>query len=202
MTLPDLAAIVKTAAPETLPGILGKLAEAEAIVRMRLATPPAINVPTETETNISVTETARRLGISPSYIYKNAATLPFVIRVGRRVLCSAERFTRWNRARGACWLVCVSVLHCVTECAMPDKRKRRVTTNLLTVRVPDDLRRRLDAAHERYSAIEPSFTRASIVRLALDEGLQNLDQRLRRDLGKILVATERIVAERKKGGAQ
>lgn len=49
---------------------------------------------TEPEGNISVKEAARRLGISESYIYKNAARLPYVSREGGRVVCSARAVSR------------------------------------------------------------------------------------------------------------
>lgn len=40
------------------------------------------------DVNISVQEAARRLGISPRFIYRNARELPFIVGIGRRVLCA------------------------------------------------------------------------------------------------------------------
>ncbi|HXK10819.1 MAG TPA: hypothetical protein VMT70_14305 [Vicinamibacteria bacterium] len=44
-------------------------------------------------------EAARRLGVSAAYLYKNAKTLPFTVRIGRRLLCSTAKLTRWSRTR-------------------------------------------------------------------------------------------------------
>ena len=42
-----------------------------------------------------------RLGVSPSYIYKNARTLPFTARIGRRVVALRGKWRRWSRQRRA-----------------------------------------------------------------------------------------------------
>jgi hypothetical protein len=83
-----------------LPGLLGLLAEAQAMALARLTVPDAEDQPRQApDGNVSVAEAARRLGVSPSYIYKNAKVLPFVVRIGRRRVCSASRLERWNRGR-------------------------------------------------------------------------------------------------------
>jgi excisionase family DNA binding protein len=51
------------------------------------------------DANISVAEAAGRLGVSKSYLYKNAKALPFVVKIGRRRVCSSSRLERWNRSR-------------------------------------------------------------------------------------------------------
>jgi hypothetical protein len=53
------------------------------------------------EKNITVAEAARRLGMSPSYIYKNEAALPFVGRIGRRRVCDAAAVERYRQQTGA-----------------------------------------------------------------------------------------------------
>lgn len=47
------------------------------------ATPTATPGP---DANLSVGETAARLGISPAYTYRNSRVLPFVVRIGRRLV--------------------------------------------------------------------------------------------------------------------
>ena len=51
------------------------------------------------EGNITVEEAARRLALSPSYLYKNAKALPFVGKVGGAVRCDASGVERWRVAR-------------------------------------------------------------------------------------------------------
>lgn len=100
--LPDFAALVRITVPEDLPALAGRLREAELLVEMRLRAglppSPAAAVP-EVDGNTSVAEAARRLGVSASYLYKNARSLPFMVRIGRRRVCSLARLERWNRAR-------------------------------------------------------------------------------------------------------
>jgi predicted DNA-binding transcriptional regulator AlpA len=51
------------------------------------------------ERNLSATEAAERLGMSRDWLYRNAARLPFAVRIGSRVLFSAQGLERWNRSR-------------------------------------------------------------------------------------------------------
>lgn len=102
--LAQLDAAIDAAAVEELPELLGALVAAEERARLRLRSAATANGnshrPTEhnpTE-GISVGESARRLGVSAAYIYKNAKELPFTIRIGRRLVCSAHRLEQWNRA--------------------------------------------------------------------------------------------------------
>jgi predicted DNA-binding transcriptional regulator AlpA len=97
----DLRALVEATALDDLPALAGRLREAELLVeaRLRAAAPPPTSSAMQADTNISAKEAARRLGVSPSYIYKNAKGLPFVVKIGRRLLCSPSRLERWNRAR-------------------------------------------------------------------------------------------------------
>ena len=83
-----------------LPALVGALAQAQALALARLTTPRPEDQGAEVrDGNISVEEAARRLGVSPSYLYKNAKSLPFVMRIGRRLVCSPSRLERWDRAR-------------------------------------------------------------------------------------------------------
>jgi predicted DNA-binding transcriptional regulator AlpA len=88
---------------ESLLLILEQLAglQARAEVQVRSASGPAPAVPagSQPDVNVPVEEAARRLGISRSYIYKNARSLPFTTRIGRRLVCSARGLERWRGAR-------------------------------------------------------------------------------------------------------
>ena len=87
--LPRMAA--ETPAAE-LPALVGRLAQAQAVALARLTTPPAQDHRPEVQDgNISVAEAARLLGVSKSYLYKNAQALPFMVKIGRRRVCSTSR---------------------------------------------------------------------------------------------------------------
>lgn len=102
MTRPDLSGIVEaTPAPE-LPHLIGDLEAAKAAAWARLTasmteTPP--DGPNPVARNLDVAEAAERLGISRGWLYRNAARLPFAVRIGRRVLFDANGLERWNRGR-------------------------------------------------------------------------------------------------------
>ena len=49
--------------------------------------------------NLSAEEASRRLGMSKDWLYRNASSLPFTVRIGRRVLFSARGLERWNHQR-------------------------------------------------------------------------------------------------------
>ena len=97
----DLARLVSEADPSELPRLIGDLEAARAIAWARLTSPPTSGnaAPPEEGGNVSVATSAGRLGVSPSYIYKNAKSLPFTMRIGRRLLCSAKGLTAWKRRR-------------------------------------------------------------------------------------------------------
>jgi hypothetical protein len=94
--------LARTTPVGDLPALLGALEAVKAEVWCRLASPPpspAISRPPDE--NVSVEEAGRRLGISDRWIYKHADRLPFVRKIGRRVLCSARALAEWNdRQRG------------------------------------------------------------------------------------------------------
>lgn len=48
---------------------------------------------------LDVDEAARRLGVSPDWLYRRVAKLPFVVRLGRAVRCSAAGLDRYIRQR-------------------------------------------------------------------------------------------------------
>ena len=108
MTLPEVFAALDRAiggaGAEDLPALAGALEEARVRIQLRLARTCQGNghAPTpHPDGNLSVDEAALRLGVSGSYIYKHARKLPFTIRIGRRVVCSARGVERWNKQRAA-----------------------------------------------------------------------------------------------------
>ena len=95
-----LSGLVRETAASELPALIGALEAAKAQAWGRLALPAPAPVRAADE-NVSVEEAARRLGVSDRWIYKHADRLPFVRRIGRRVLCSARALAEWNeRQRG------------------------------------------------------------------------------------------------------
>jgi hypothetical protein len=96
----QLLRAVAEAPPTELPTLVGALAQAQAVALARLTTPrPEDHRAEVRDGNISVEDAARRLGVSPSYIHKNAKSLPFVVKIGRRRVCSTSRLEKWNRGR-------------------------------------------------------------------------------------------------------
>jgi hypothetical protein len=97
--LAELDRLIGAAAPSERPALALALTA-------RLATLAAAGLVEHTTTttatvdmNISVEEAARSLGVSPSWLYKNRGELPFVGRIGRRVVCSAAGVERYRRRR-------------------------------------------------------------------------------------------------------
>jgi predicted DNA-binding transcriptional regulator AlpA len=89
---------VADTAPEDLPALVGKLAEAQAVAMARLTAPPPASTADAPEANLDAEEAARRLGMSTDWLYRQKS-LPFRVHIGRRVLYSASGLERWNRAR-------------------------------------------------------------------------------------------------------
>lgn len=103
MTREDLRGLVEGAPPEDLPELVGALAAAQARALARLTSPAAVRPVTgsDAEGNVSVEEAARRLGMSDRWVYRNAKSLPFVRRIGRRVVCSARGVAEWSARQRA-----------------------------------------------------------------------------------------------------
>src|SRR5262245_25430967 len=77
----QLLRAVSEAPADELPALVGALAQAQAAALARLTAPhPEHREMNTPDANIPTDEAARRLGVSPSYIYKNARTLPFTVR--------------------------------------------------------------------------------------------------------------------------
>jgi len=73
-------------APDELPRLLGDLEEIRATAIARLASPTIESRPDE---SLDVNETARRLGVSKDYLYRNHHRLKFARREGRKLLFSS-----------------------------------------------------------------------------------------------------------------
>ena len=100
MTLPDLARIVAEADAQELPNLIGQLAAAQAQAFARLAQPVVGNgTASEGDASIDAAEAARRLGISRCALYRLARSLPFTVRVGRRLTFSSAGLTKWRARR-------------------------------------------------------------------------------------------------------
>jgi hypothetical protein len=68
-----------------LPGLIGELAEVNAVALARLAAPPAA----AHDELLDVTETARRLGVSEDYVYRHHRRFSFTRRQGKKLLFSS-----------------------------------------------------------------------------------------------------------------
>jgi len=99
----DLGALVADASAEDLPSLIGQLeaAKAAAWARLALAQWTAAQRIEPRDDNLTVSEAAKRLGVSAQWLYGNAGKLPFMRRIGRRVLCSARGLEQWNGRQGA-----------------------------------------------------------------------------------------------------
>jgi excisionase family DNA binding protein len=96
--------LVHACVPEGLPSLIGQLEGAKAAAWTRLTAPRkdgGTDPANGDDRNLDAAEAARRLGISRDWLYRNAARLPFAVRIGRRVLFSAQGLDRWNRSRTA-----------------------------------------------------------------------------------------------------
>lgn len=104
MTSADtLRALVDGAKPGELPALAGELARALGAVLARTATPAAPPAPAEAaDTLLTVEQAAGRLGVTRTWLYRHAGTLPFTRKLGHRTLRFSEReLERWQRTRPA-----------------------------------------------------------------------------------------------------
>src|SRR5438445_9181918 len=86
----------RTLPPEELPRLLADLEEVRTTAVARLAPIPAQHAPDEL---LDVEEAARRLGVSRHYLYHHHCRLPFVRRMGRKLLFSAQGIQSFIRGR-------------------------------------------------------------------------------------------------------
>jgi hypothetical protein len=89
--------VARTLMPEEVPRFLGQIEEIRTTALARLTAPvPAQHSPDEL---LDVREAARRLGVSPNYLYHNHHRLPFTRRMGRNLLFSADGIQTYIRTR-------------------------------------------------------------------------------------------------------
>ena len=97
--LAELDRVIAAASPAERPALVVQLAARLAAAGAGLvALEKGNGVPDEA---VDIEEAARRLGMSPRYLYRHASKLPFVVRQGRRVTCSSAGITAFLRERRA-----------------------------------------------------------------------------------------------------
>jgi hypothetical protein len=102
---PDLAVLEQLARAiptEDVPALLGELERVKAIAWARLVTSgrPIDGSAPEDDRLMTAHEVHVRTSLSVAYVYRHADTLPFFARrVGRKVLFSEARLTRWLARR-------------------------------------------------------------------------------------------------------
>ena len=83
----------RTVPQETLPQFLGKLEEARVTAMARLQSPPP--PPRQADELLDVETAAKRLGISPAYIYRHHREFPFTVRQGKKLLFSSFGISKY-----------------------------------------------------------------------------------------------------------
>src|SRR5262245_28216320 len=98
---PETLFAIDSCDPAALPVVLAALATLQGRAVARLATaPPVSPAPSALETYLDVRSAAARLGLSPDWLYRHAARLPFTRRVGRRTLrFDPVALDRWMASR-------------------------------------------------------------------------------------------------------
>jgi excisionase family DNA binding protein len=86
--LEPILAAARSLSPEELPRFIGELEEVRTTALVRLTAP--VIQPQVPDSLLSIDEAASVLGMSKSYLYRNAAEFPFVRRQGRSLRFSAR----------------------------------------------------------------------------------------------------------------
>jgi hypothetical protein len=96
----ELDTVIRDATPEERPRLVVQLSARLAALGAGMATPAKGQESKEQpDLNLDVTEAAKQLGLSESYLYQHSRELPFAIKHGRRLLFSSRGLERWNRQR-------------------------------------------------------------------------------------------------------
>lgn len=87
--------------PGDVPALLAALAALQSALAARLlSVPPASAEAPTSDRLLTVSEACARLSCSRTWLYRNAADLPFVVRQGRTLRCSEAGIARYIAARG------------------------------------------------------------------------------------------------------
>lgn len=97
-SMQDVVGAVRDAPLDELPQLVGFLAHAQALALARIAAAQS-DTPPPAARNLTAREAAKLLGVSASWLHKNARELPFTRRIGRRVLFDSAGLERWRRSR-------------------------------------------------------------------------------------------------------
>jgi excisionase family DNA binding protein len=97
VTETELLKLAREATPEELPGLIGQLESAKAVAWSRLTAPTA--QAGQHDELLDVPEAARRLGVSPDYLYRNHGEFRFTRRQGRKLLFSAQGIDKYIKEK-------------------------------------------------------------------------------------------------------
>ncbi len=103
-SLVDLDRLISDSPVHGLPAVLAALSARVGTVAAKLAAAGMEGrersvEPSARDQNLTVDQAARRLGVSRDYLYRQAKSLPFALRIGRRLFFSEAGLERWNRRR-------------------------------------------------------------------------------------------------------
>jgi excisionase family DNA binding protein len=79
---------------ESVPEFLGEVETIRVVALSRLTALTTVAKPDEL---LTVEQTAARLNVSENYLYRNSRRLPFVRRIGRKLLFSSSEFDTYLR---------------------------------------------------------------------------------------------------------
>ena len=96
----DLDRMIRSASVDRLRDLALALSARLAEVTARLACAREGRIGRQADENLDVRHAAHRLGVSTSWLYREAHRLPFAVRIGRRVLFSARGLEQWSREQG------------------------------------------------------------------------------------------------------
>ncbi len=82
-----------------VPAVLVELAGVQSALAARLAAGTPLEATSGDESLLKIAEAAKRLGVSPTWLYRRAKRLPFVVRLDGHLRFSALGIDRYLRAR-------------------------------------------------------------------------------------------------------
>ena len=103
--IPDLADLVKNSDRvselplEAVPVIRGELVRIDTLLQMRIAQAGRNGQGDVSDRLLDVKEVAAKLHLSEDQVYRKAASFPFTVRVGRKLLFSEAGIDRYIRQR-------------------------------------------------------------------------------------------------------